>query len=39
LSVYQKASNKEGGAASEKAPVVGSILALGVAMGVLIGWS
>jgi len=39
LSVYQKSSSKKGGAASDKRPVVRSILALGVAVGVLVGWS
>ena len=39
LTVYQKSSSKKGAAVSDKRPVVGSILALGVAVGVLVGWS
>lgn len=39
LSVYQKSGSKKGVASSDKRPVVGSILALGVAVGVLVGWS
>lgn len=40
LSVYQKAASKKGIAAAvgRDAPVVGSILALGIAMAVLMGW-
>lgn len=41
LSVYQKSSSKKGAASNvgRDAPVMGSILALGVAVGVLVGWS
>lgn len=39
LSVYQKSSSKKGSASERDGPVMGSILALGVAVGVLVGWS
>ena len=38
LSVYQKQSAKNG-AATRNAPIVGSVLALGVAVTVMVGWS